>query len=148
MRTLAATPGKRRKTTMANTSAKPGDIEHAHAIVWIDHLKAKIFPMGLSGVGEVVVHAHLDSDHLHHSANVIGSGRVREDKSFLPKVAESLQSCRDILIVGPGIEKSALLHYLKENRTDLTATELHAETSDHPTDREIIALGRRRFGLD
>jgi len=27
-------------------------------------------------------------------------------------------------------------------------TELHAEASDHPTDREIIALGRRRFGLD
>ena len=133
---------------MANTSAKPGDIEHAHAIVWIDHLKAKIFPMGLSGVGEVVVHAHPDSDHLHHKANVIGSGRAREDGSFLPKVAESLQSCRDILIVGPGIEKAALLHYLQENRSDITATELHAEASDHPTDREIIALGRRRFGLD
>jgi stalled ribosome rescue protein Dom34 len=133
---------------MANTSAKPGDIEHAHAIVWIDHLKAKIFPMGLSGVGEVVVHAHPDSDNLHHKANVIGSGRAQEDSSFLPKVAESLQSCRDILIVGPGIEKAALLHYLQENRSDLTVTELHAEASDHPTDREIIALGRRRFGLD
>jgi hypothetical protein len=27
-------------------------------------------------------------------------------------------------------------------------TALHAEAGDHPTDREIIALGRRRFGLD
>ena len=133
---------------MAKTHAKPGDIEHAHAVVWIDHLTARIFPMGLSGVGEVVVHAHPDSTHLHHKANVVGSGRTQEDKSFLPKVAESLQSCRDILIVGPGIEKAALLNYLRENRNDLTATELHAEASDHPTDREIIALGRRRFGLD
>ncbi|MCP4616985.1 MAG: hypothetical protein GY844_11165 [Bradyrhizobium sp.] len=133
---------------MANTTAKPGDIEHAHAIVWIDHLKAKIFPMGRSGVGEVVVHAHPDPAHLHHKANVIGSGRAEEDKGFLPKVAESLRSCRDILIVGPGTEKAALLHYLRENRSDLNATELHAEASDHPTDREIIALGRRRFGLD
>jgi stalled ribosome rescue protein Dom34 len=133
---------------MVNTNAKPGDIEHAHAIVWIDHLKAKIFPMGRSGVGEAIVHAHPDSTHLHHKANVIGSGRAQEDRSFLPKVAESLQSCRDILVVGPGTEKTALLHYLREHRSDLSAMELHAEASDHPTDREIIALGRRRFGLD
>lgn len=129
-------------------NAKPADIQHAHAVVWIDHLTAKVFPMGRAGVGEVVVHAHPSSSHLHHKANSIGSGHAAEDKNFLPGVAESLRFCRDILIVGPGIEKSALLHYLQEHRKDLNATELHAEASDHPTDREIIALGRRRFGLD
>jgi stalled ribosome rescue protein Dom34 len=133
---------------MTNANAKPADIEHAHAVVWIDHLTARVFPMGQDGVGEVVVHAHPSSTHLHHKANTIGSGRAEEDKGFLPTVAESLRFCRDILIVGPGTEKAALLHYLQENRKDLTATELHAEASDHPTDREIIALGRRRFGLD
>jgi hypothetical protein len=133
---------------MTKTSAKPADIEHAHAVVWVDHLTAKIFPMGRAGVGEVVVHAHPSSTHLQHRANSIGSGRAEDDSSFLPAVADSLRFCRDILIVGPGIEKAALLHYLGENRKDLNATELHAEASDHPTDREIIALGRRRFGLD
>lgn len=133
---------------MTKTDAKPADIKHAHAVVWIDHLTAKVFPMGLAGVGEVVVHAHPSSTHLHHKANTIGSGRAEEDKNFLPAVAESLRFCHDILIVGPGTEKAALLHYLQENRKDLAATALHAEASDHPTDREIIALGRRRFGLD
>jgi hypothetical protein len=133
---------------MTKTNAKPADIEHAHAVVWIDHLTAKIFPMGRAGVGEVVVHAHPSSNHLQHRASSIGPGRAEEDKGFLPTVAESLRFCRDILIVGPGIEKAALLQYLQENRKDLTATQLHAEASDHPTDREIVALGRRRFGLD
>jgi stalled ribosome rescue protein Dom34 len=133
---------------MTKTNAKPADIEHAHAVVWIDHLTAKVFPMGRTGVGEVVVHAHPSSNHLHHKANSIGPGRAEEDRSFLPTVAESLRFCRDILIVGPGIEKAALLQYLQENRKDLTATQLHAEASEHPTDREIVALGRRRFGLD
>ncbi|HEY0853057.1 MAG TPA: hypothetical protein VGD96_24310 [Bradyrhizobium sp.] len=133
---------------MTKAKAKPADIEHAHAVVWIDHLTAKIFPMGRTGVGEVVVHAYPSSNHLHHKANSVGSGRAEEDKSFLPTVAESLRFCRDILIVGPGTEKAALLHYLQESRNDLNATELHAEASDHPTDSEIIALGRRRFGLD
>jgi stalled ribosome rescue protein Dom34 len=133
---------------MTKANVTPADIEHAHAVVWIDHLTAKIFPMGRAGVGEVVVHAHPSSAHLHHKANSIGSGRVEEDRSFLPAVAESLRFCRDILIVGPGIEKAALLQYLQENRKDLDASRLHVEAIDHPTDREIIALGRRRFGLD
>lgn len=133
---------------MNKTDAKPADVKHAHAVVWIDHLTAKIFPMGLAGVGEVVVHAHPSSTHLHHKANTIGSGHAGEDKHFLPKVAEALRFCRDILIVGPGTEKSALLHYLKDNRKDLSDTQIHVEAADHPTDREIIALGRRRFGLD
>ena len=133
---------------MTKANVKPADIEHAHAVVWIDHLTAKIYPMGLAGVGEVVVHAHPSSTHLHHKANSVGSGRAEEDRSFLPTVAESLRFCRDILIVGPGIEKAALLQYLQENRKDLDANRLHVEASDHPTEREIIALGRRRFGLD
>jgi stalled ribosome rescue protein Dom34 len=133
---------------MTKANATTADIQHVHAVVWIDHLTAKIFPMGRAGVSEVVVHAHPSSTHLHHKANTIGSGHAAEDKSFLPTVAASLRFCRDVLIVGPGTEKAALLHYLQENRKDLTATHLHAEAADHPTDREIIALGRRRFGLD
>ncbi len=133
---------------MSKANVKPAGIEHAHAVVWIDHLTAKIFPMGRAGVGEVIVHAHLSSNHLHHKANVIGAGHAADDKSFLPAVAESLRFCREVLIVGPGTEKLVLLHYLQEHRKDLKATDLHAEAGDHPTDREIIALGRQRFGLD
>ncbi len=133
---------------MTQDNPKPADIQHAHAVVWIDHLTAKIFPMGHAGVGEVVVHAHPSSSHLHHKANSVGSGHAGDDKHFLPKVAETLRFCRDILIVGPGIEKSKLLHYLKDTRKDLSDTQLHVEAADHPSDREIIALGRRRFGLD
>ena len=68
------------------------------------------------------MHAHPSSIHLHHKVNTIGSGHAAEDKSFLPTVAELLRFCRDILIVGPGTEKAALLHYLQVNRKDLTAT--------------------------
>ena len=72
----------------------------------------------------------------------------RKTRAFCRRLRNCCGFCRDILIVGPGTEKAALLHYLQVNRKDLTATQLHAEASDHPTDREIIAIGRRRFGLD
>jgi hypothetical protein len=118
---------------------------HAHAVVWIDHLVAKIFGVGLTGVSAAAVHAHLPSQHLHHKANTIGDGRVNADSTFLARVAEAVSGCTDLLVIGPGIEKTELVQYLKAERPGLSP---HVEASDHPTDREIVALGRKRFRLD
>ena len=118
---------------------------HARAVVWIDHLVAKIFGVGLTGVSAAAVHAHLPSQHLHHKANTIGDGRVQPDPTFLARVGEALSSCTDLLVIGPGTEKTELVDYLKAERPDLN---LHVEACDHPTDREIVALGRQRFRLD
>ena len=101
--------------------------------------------MGLDGVDPAVVQAHLASPHLHHKANSIGPGKVDEDPEFLAKIAESLQASSEVLIVGPGIEKTALFRHLQAQRPELS---LRLESSDHPTDNEIIALGRRHFRLD
>lgn len=117
---------------------------HAHAVVWIDHLTAKIFSMGLTGVDTIVVPAHLSSSHLHHKANTIGSGKVENDPAFLVKVGQALQNCTDVVILGPGLEKVELQHHLQDTRPELT---LRVEASDHPTDNEIIARGKAFFGF-
>jgi hypothetical protein len=117
---------------------------HSRAVVWIDHLTARIFSMGLTGVTSGVVHAHLSSPHLHHKANSIGAGHVEEDPEFLEQIAKALAPCREVLIVGPGTEKTALLHHLQR---DCPQMMLRLETCDHPTDPEIIALGRKHFGI-
>ena len=118
---------------------------HAHAVVWIDHLVAKIFGVGLTGVSAMAVRAHLPSQHLHHKANTIGDGRVQPDTTFLARVGEAVSGCSDLLVIGPGTEKTELMQYLKAERPDLN---LHVEPSDHPTDGEIVALGRKRFRFD
>ncbi|MFB9261598.1 hypothetical protein ACFFWD_00090 [Bradyrhizobium erythrophlei] len=74
---------------------------HTHAVVWIDHLIAKIFSMGLTGVSATAVHAQLSSRHLHHKASTIGSGRVQDDSMFLVRVGEAPDGCSDLLIIGP-----------------------------------------------
>ena len=128
----------------SSAPAQPSQI-HNRAVVWIDHLAAKIFSMGITGVTASVVHAHLASSHLHHKANSIGSGHVQEDPAFLPQVAEALESCNELLILGPGLEKMALLHYLQAVRPGMA---LRLEASGHPSDAEIIAVGRKHFRLD
>jgi len=117
---------------------------HTRAVIWIDHLTAKVFSMGLTGVTPSVVHAHLASSHLHHKANTIGAGKVHEDPAFLAQIAEAVKACTEVLIVGPGIEKTALLHHMQKIRPDM---KLQVETCDHPSEGEIIALGRKHFQL-
>jgi len=120
---------------------------HNHAVVWIDHRVAKVFYLGLEAVDQRTIQADLATEHLHHKANTIGSGKVRDDATFFPRIAEALQNSEAILIVGPGNEKTLLLKHLKECLPSHIRRGLHAEACDHPTDPEIIALGRRHFHL-
>jgi hypothetical protein len=129
---------------MSSTGTRTTSTTHQHAIVWIDHLTAKIFGMGLTGVDTVVVPAHLSSSHLHHKANSIGAGKVESDPAFFVTVGQALQNCTNVLIVGPGNEKTELEHHLQHARRDIT---LRVEASDHPTDKEIIARGKEFFGF-
>lgn len=125
------------------TSSQANQI-HRRAVVWIDHLTAKIFTMGLTGVSSSTIQAHLDSSHLHHHAGAIGSGHVEQDQKFLATVAKAVEPCDDVLILGPGTEKTALMRRLQTSRPKIA---LRMEPNDHPTDEEIVAIGRKHFGL-
>ena len=118
-----------------------------HAIVWIDHLAARVFYVGLTGVDEVVLHAHLSTEHLHHKANSIGSGHVADDPRFLDEVASALAQSGEILIIGPGGEKTTLHHYLQAQHPKIAAAVVKVETVDHPSDAQIVALAKRHFHL-
>jgi hypothetical protein len=120
---------------------------HNHAVVWIDHRVAKVFYLGLEAVDQRIIHADLEIGHLHHKANTIGSGKAPDDPTFFPRIDEALQNSEAIFIIGPGNEKTLLLKHLKEVASSHKTRELHTAACDHPTDREIIALGRRRFQL-
>jgi stalled ribosome rescue protein Dom34 len=120
---------------------------HNHAAVWIDHRMAKIFMLGLDTGEALVIKAHLSSSHLHHKANSVGAGKVVEDVTFLQGIAEALKHSEMVLIMGPGNEKTVLMKYLESVRKTIKQSSLYVESSDHLTDREIIARGREFFHL-
>jgi hypothetical protein len=126
------------------TDTSEADRFHRRAVIRIDHLKAKIFAMGLTGVNSSTVRAHLASSHLHHHANTIGSGHVKDDPAFLAAIARSVAACDEVLILGPGNEKTVLMQHLQSVRPKFV---LRVESSDHPTDDEIVSIGRKHFGL-
>lgn len=120
---------------------------HFHAIVWIDHLQARIFHFGLSGEDEIVLHPHLPTRHLHHKANTIGSGHVEPDLTFLAQVMAAVRDAGQILIIGPSTAKTELAKYLRHQDSKIGDRIVAVEAADHPSDGEIIAHARQYFGM-
>ena len=120
---------------------------HFHAVVWIDHLHARIFHLGLSGTQEVILHPEMPTRHIHHKANSLGSGHVHESKEFLGHVLEAISDAGEILIIGPSGEKVELVKFIRDQNPKVAGRIVGVETTDHPSDREIIAYAKRHFKI-
>jgi stalled ribosome rescue protein Dom34 len=120
---------------------------HYHAIVWIDHQQAKVFNLGLSGTDQIDLHPHLQTRHIHHKANSIGSGHVHEDKDMMKGVADAVGDAGEILIIGPAGAKTELAKYLREHKPEIGKRIVAVEAADHPSDREIVAYAKKHFKI-
>ena len=120
---------------------------HFHAIVWIDHSRAKVFHVGLSGENEIILHPHLPTRHLHHKANSIGSGHVGLDKEFFAQVMNAVSDAGEILVIGPAGAKTELAKYLRDKHPQIADRVVAVEAVDHPSDAEIVAYAKRHFKI-
>jgi stalled ribosome rescue protein Dom34 len=120
---------------------------HFHAVVWIDHLQARIFHLGLSGLDEVVLHPHLPARHIHHKANSTGSGHVHESAKFLKQVLDAVKDAGKILILGPAGTKIELAGYIRQHDPQVGGRIVAVEAADHPSDAQIIAYAKRHFRI-
>jgi len=120
---------------------------HFHAVVWIDHSQARIFHVGLTGDDEMTLHPHLQTKHLHHKANAVGSGHAAPNKEFMAQVTSALADAGEILIIGPAGAKTELAKYLHEKHPAIGKRIVAVETVDHPSDREIVAYAKQHFKM-
>ena len=120
---------------------------HFHAVVWIDHLQARVFHLGLSGCDEVVLHPHMPTRHIHHKANSIGSGHVHESWEFLKRVLDAVSDAGEILILGPSGAKVELAKYIRDNDPQVGNRIVAVEAADHASNPEIVAYAKRHFRM-
>jgi len=121
-------------------------MHHFHAVLWIDHREAKIFEIGADDLQKFVIRSNSDaSRHIHHKAGSIGSGHASDDKSYFDDVAKALAPAGEVLVVGPGTEKTAFVDYAKTHDRALAAKIVGVETVDHPTDGEVVKFARKYF---
>ncbi|MBI1238184.1 MAG: translational machinery protein [Alphaproteobacteria bacterium] len=118
---------------------------HYHAVVWIDHREARVFPFNAEEVDKLVIHAHNPAHQIHHKAGVLGSGHAAEDQAFYHAVAQALSTVHEALIVGPGQAKTALLKHLARHDPQIADKIVAVETVDHLSDGQVVAFARKYF---
>jgi stalled ribosome rescue protein Dom34 len=120
-------------------------MSHFHAVVWLDHAEAKIFPFNAEDFEKRQVLPAEPHRHLHHKAGAVGSGHAQVDKHFFESVAAALSDSVEILVVGPGSAKTEFAAYAKEKAPALAKRIVAVQSADHPSDRQIVAHARTFF---
>lgn len=118
---------------------------HVHAIVWLDHLSARIIAFS-DGDGETIpVESRSTQRHLHRKSGKPGSGHAPDDAAFFHDIATALEDVREVLIAGPGTAKIAFRKYVDQRHHDLARRIVGVQTIDHPSDGELTAYARQYF---
>jgi stalled ribosome rescue protein Dom34 len=115
--------------------------DHYHAVVWIDHQRARILHFNVEEAERTLVRDHIVRDiHAHEKRT---GHRTEENKPFFEDVAKAIADARAILIVGPAQEKDFFAKFLADKHPAIRAHVEGVEKADHPTDGELLDFARR-----
>ena len=103
----------------------PAGISRTHHALWNHDLprEAKVFLITADDVERERIKAHAPHRQVHHKANEVGSGHVRDDRKFFDKDPCRARGCRRL--------------------ADRRSGEAGVEPMDHPTDGELLAHARK-----
>ncbi len=117
----------------------------SHVIAWIDHAEAHIIHFNRDSSTSEVIKTHATLRHLHVRAGKGGSGHAPENHAYFDQIAKSLAGAEEILLVGPGLEKLALLRHLEKHHHPVAECVMSVETVDHPSDGQLLKYARKYF---
>jgi stalled ribosome rescue protein Dom34 len=109
-----------------------------HAVVAIDHQTAQILQFD-----EEHVRAQKVKAHTHHTKQ--RGSNVRTEHEFFGEVCDALAGISEVLVTGPGTGISDFEHYAKKHRPETARHVVAYETTDHPTEAQLVAMARKYF---
>lgn len=109
-----------------------------HAVVWTDHHAAQVIQFSAEEVQVGRVHAH------QHPTAQHGSG-VRAEHEFFGEVCDALEGIPHVLVTGSHTTLADFRHYADKHRPQTAARIAAYEVVDHPSENQLVALGRAHF---
>ncbi len=110
-------------------------------IVWMDSEKATVFKFSASGNDKSAIKNHYHDHHTHSPAD-----GPKQMESFFHEIIEKLKDAHEILLTGPGLAKNHFKTHLETHHHQEVAKKIVGiETSDHPTDNQVLAFGKKFF---
>ncbi|EID99589.1 hypothetical protein [Leptospira licerasiae] len=117
----------------------------SYSILSIDKSMAKefVFTKDLSNSSVILHHAKPEKHDTH--LDRIDSIKSEDLKHFFEEVASKLTEVENILLAGPGMAKTQFKNHLLSHHSALAKRIVGEITTDHPSDAELIALGKKYF---
>jgi len=111
-----------------------------HAVVWIDHRQATVarIDAGPASPRRVKAHEHPTAQH---------GSEVRSVHEFFADVCDAVDGVDVALVTGGKTTLADFRHYAEKHRAHTAARIVAYDVVDHPTDNQLIALGRKFFEL-
>jgi len=111
-----------------------------HAVVWIDHRQATVTQIDANPVSarHVKTHEHPTAQH---------GSEVRSVHEFFSEVCDAVDGVSVALVTGGKTALADFRHYAEKHRPHTAARIAAYDIVDHPTENQLIALGRKFFEL-
>ena len=116
-----------------------------HVVVWIDHVEAHIIHFNRETAETEIIQTPSTNPRLHIKSGIPGAGRAPENAAYFDDVAKALKDAQEILIVGPGFEKLALMKHMMKHHHVVAEKVMSVETVDHPSDGQLLKYARKYF---
>jgi stalled ribosome rescue protein Dom34 len=118
-----------------------------HAAVWLDHHEARIFHVSLDADDEATVRAPKQHVHRHPKGPTEAHAHPDDLRHFFRDVAKALDGAAEVIVGGPSTAKAQFMAYVEEHDPALARRVVKVESSDHPTDAQLVAHAREQFRL-
>jgi stalled ribosome rescue protein Dom34 len=111
-------------------------------VVWLDHQEATLFFLSAEGTQKKHFKKHTHP----HSNSHADARHDQEDEKFYHLLATQVGSPSELLILGPGLAKNHFkTHLEKHHHAALAKKVVGVESTDHPTDNQVLAQARKFF---
>jgi stalled ribosome rescue protein Dom34 len=120
-------------------------MSYQHAVVWLDHLHAKVIDFTFTDEHVQMVNSESEHRQVHRKSGAPGSGKHADDRGFFDGVVAALGDARDVLVAGPGVAKQAFVKDLEHRHPEWARRVVGVETMDHPSVDDLLVAARRYF---
>jgi stalled ribosome rescue protein Dom34 len=109
-----------------------------HAVVWLDHHSAQVIQFDADQSESLKIKSH------NHETKQHGSS-VRTEHEFFAEVCDALDGIGAVLVAGSQTAQSDFRHYVEKHRPLVAPHIAGYESVDSPTEKQVVALGRKYF---
>lgn len=118
---------------------------HQHAIVWIDHHKARIISFNADEADERTIRPAHPTPHLHHQSGSPAGTHAHADAEYFRSIVEALKATGEILVAGPSTAKIEFLTWMRSHAPGTVERLCGVETLPEMSDGQLLAEARHYF---